>query len=94
MKKEATKIVVDNKLKEKILPYDDDLPGGGQFYCAETGRYFQDQKALDAHKKTKFYKKRLKILRTEKQYTQDEANFGAGVTKEKLPPAHKPKRRN
>ena len=54
----------------------------------ETGRHFQSKQALEAHKKTKFYKKRVKVLKTEKQYTQDEANFGAGVTKEKLPPAH------
>ena len=26
--------------------YDDDLPGGGQFYCVETGKHFADAKAL------------------------------------------------
>lgn len=78
----------ENELPAKKIEYDEDLPGGGQFYCVETGRYFQTQHALDAHKKTKFYKRRLKVLRNEKQYTQDEANLGAGITKEVLPPAH------
>jgi len=33
------------------IPYDDDLPGGGQFFCEETGKHFCDQRALDDHKK-------------------------------------------
>ena len=36
--------------------YDDDLPGGGQFYCVETGKHFADAKALADHKKSRFYK--------------------------------------
>ena len=28
--------------------YDDELPGGGQFYCVETGKHFADAKALAA----------------------------------------------
>lgn len=65
--------------------FDEDLPGGGQFYCKETGRYFQDKFSLEQHMKTKFYKKRVKTLKVDKQYTQDEANLGAGITKEVLP---------
>ncbi|GBG27563.1 Zinc finger protein 593-like [Hondaea fermentalgiana] len=65
--------------------YDPDLPGGGQFYCVETGRHFISADALAAHKKTKPYKKRLKEL-AEEQYTQAEAEAGAGIMKEKLPP--------
>ena len=38
--------------------YDDELPGGGQFYCAETAKHFISAKALADHKKTKFYKRR------------------------------------
>jgi len=68
-------------------PFDEDLPGGGQFYCAETGRHFVDAHALEDHKKSKPYKKRLKDLKEEK-YTQALADLGAGVTKEVLPPAH------
>lgn len=81
------KKVETTKIIEK-MPFDEDLPGCGQFYCRETGRHFQSQHALDSHKKTKFYKKRLKHLK-EEAYTQDEANLGAGMTKEQLPPAHK-----
>lgn len=73
---------------DRLVPaYDDDLPGGGQFYCVETGRHFISQKALDDHKKTKFYKRRLKQLAAEK-YTQGTAEWASGKTKEKLPPAH------
>lgn len=68
--------------------YDDELPGGGQFYCEETARYFSDAHSLAMHKKTKFYKRRVKQLKEEK-YTQDEADRAAGMTKEMLPPAHK-----
>lgn len=67
--------------------YDDELPGGGQFYCVETGKHFIDAKALADHKKTKFYKRRLKELKKEK-YTQATAEWAAGMTREKLPPAH------
>lgn len=67
--------------------YDDDLPGGGQFYCVETGRHFADAKSLADHKKTKFYKRMVQKLKKEK-YTQQVADWAAGMTKEKLPPAH------
>ena len=69
--------------------YDDELPGGGQFYCVETGRHFTDAEALKAHKKTREYKRRCKDLKEEK-YTQDMADWAGGMTKEKLPPAHPP----
>mmetsp|Transcript_9838 Transcript_9838/g.24990 ORF Transcript_9838/g.24990 Transcript_9838/m.24990 type:complete len:126 (+) Transcript_9838:134-511(+) len=67
------------------VDYDDELPGGGQFYCVETGRHFTDQKALDAHKKTRFYKRRVKELKETNKYTQEEAEWASGMTKEELP---------
>ena len=67
--------------------YDDELPGGGQFYCVETGKHFADAKALSDHKKSRYYKRRCKELKEEK-YTQEAAEIAAGMTKEKLPPAH------
>jgi len=67
--------------------YDDELPGGGQFYCVETGKHFADSKALADHKKSRYYKRRCKELKEEK-YTQSTAEMAAGMTKEKLPPAH------
>mmetsp|Transcript_10113 Transcript_10113/g.23445 ORF Transcript_10113/g.23445 Transcript_10113/m.23445 type:complete len:126 (+) Transcript_10113:83-460(+) len=69
--------------------YDEDLPGGGQFYCVETARHFVNAEALALHKKSKEYKRRLKRLK-EEQYTQAEAEMAAGMTKEVLPPAHPP----
>mmetsp|Transcript_20318 Transcript_20318/g.25115 ORF Transcript_20318/g.25115 Transcript_20318/m.25115 type:complete len:125 (+) Transcript_20318:219-593(+) len=68
--------------------YDDDLPGGGQFYCVETGQHFIDAKALADHKKSRYYKRRVKVLREEEKYTQESADMAAGMTKEVLPPAH------
>mmetsp|Transcript_50164 Transcript_50164/g.58570 ORF Transcript_50164/g.58570 Transcript_50164/m.58570 type:complete len:129 (+) Transcript_50164:90-476(+) len=69
------------------VAFDDDLPGGGQFFCVETGKHFIDAKALADHKKSRYYKRRCKDLKEEK-YTQDEAERAAGMTKEMLPPAH------
>jgi bud site selection protein 20 len=67
-----------------VHPYDDDLPGAGQFYAMETDTHFIDAKALADHKKTRFFKKRAKELKEEK-YTQESAELHAGMTKEKLP---------
>jgi bud site selection protein 20 len=69
------------------VAYDDELPGGGQFFCVETGKYCTDVKALADHKKSRYYKRRCKELKEEK-YTQDVADWAGGMTKEKLPPAH------
>lgn len=71
----------------KAVEYDDDLPGGGQFYCIETGLHFIDVKALADHRKSRYYKRRCKELKDEK-YTKDSAEWAAGLSKEILPPAH------
>mmetsp|Transcript_9020 Transcript_9020/g.10480 ORF Transcript_9020/g.10480 Transcript_9020/m.10480 type:complete len:123 (-) Transcript_9020:177-545(-) len=73
--------------KAITFAYDDELPGGGQFYCVETGKHFIDADSLARHKKTKYYKKRCKELKEEK-YTQATAEWASGMTKELLPPAH------
>ena len=70
--------------------FDDDLAGGGQHYCTECGRHFADDKTREAHMKTKVHKRRLKDL-AQAQYSHAEAESGAGMTKEVLPPAHAPK---
>jgi bud site selection protein 20 len=67
--------------------YDDDLPGGGQFYCIETGKHFTDAKALADHKKSRYYKRRCKELKDEK-YSQTTSDWAAGMTTQALPPAH------
>eukprot|EP00584_Thalassiosira_punctigera_P021158 CAMPEP_0172551980 /NCGR_PEP_ID=MMETSP1067-20121228/42908_1 /TAXON_ID=265564 ORGANISM="Thalassiosira punctigera, Strain Tpunct2005C2" /NCGR_SAMPLE_ID=MMETSP1067 /ASSEMBLY_ACC=CAM_ASM_000444 /LENGTH=127 /DNA_ID=CAMNT_0013339873 /DNA_START=271 /DNA_END=654 /DNA_ORIENTATION=+ len=80
-KSEVTDVPADK------FEYDDELPGGGQFYCVETGKHFADAKALADHKKSRYYKRRCKELKEEK-YTQETAELAGGMTKEKLPPAH------
>jgi len=77
--------------KPITFKYDDELPGGGQFYCVESAKHFIDAKALADHKKTRYYKKRCKELK-EEQYNQGMSEWAGGMTKEKLPPAHTPKK--
>ena len=77
----------DEKGEPISFEYNDDLPGGGQFYCVETGMHFIDAKALADHKKSRYYKRRCKELKEEK-YTQESAEWAAGMSKEVLPPAH------
>ena len=71
--------------------YDDELPGGGQFYCVETGKHFTDATALADHKKSRYYKRRCKEVKEEK-YNQSVSDWASGKTTEKLPPAHPPKK--
>jgi bud site selection protein 20 len=68
------------------LLYDDELPGGGQYYCVETAKHFIDATALADHKKTKFYKRRVKELQQQTHHSQNTAEWAAGKTKEVLPP--------
>jgi bud site selection protein 20 len=73
--------------KPITFTYNDELPGGGQFYCVETAKHFSDAKGLAGHMKTRYYKKRCKELKEEK-YNQESAELASGMTKEILPPAH------
>ena len=75
----------DPSLVGEKVKFNEDLPGGGLYYCIESGRHFANQKALDAHRKSKRFKKRLKKLK-EKQYTQEEADAAGGVQREKYIP--------
>mmetsp|Transcript_342 Transcript_342/g.436 ORF Transcript_342/g.436 Transcript_342/m.436 type:complete len:129 (+) Transcript_342:242-628(+) len=68
--------------------YDDDLPGGGQFYCTPCAQHFITDDVLKKHIKSKRHKRRLKDV-VQEQYSQEEAERAAGMTKEVLPPAHK-----
>lgn len=74
------------EVKPQEQEFDEDLPAGGRFYCVETARYFMSQDALDKHKKSKQYKKRVKQLMNEEIYTHSSAEAAIGVTKEVLPP--------
>ncbi|KAF1326684.1 Elmo domain-containing protein b, partial [Globisporangium splendens] len=77
------------QLKGKPMEFekDEDLPGLGQFYCTPCARHFIDAVTRDVHLKTKVHKRRMKDV-AQKQYTQKEAELGAGKTVEKYTPAH------
>jgi bud site selection protein 20 len=77
----------ETKAEPKV--FDEDLPGGGLYYCVETARHFMSQDALDKHKKSKQFKQRVKELLNEPVYNQDAAEAARGVAKEKLPSARK-----
>ena len=59
------------------VPYDEDLPGGGQFLCVECAKHFQDTAVLSLHRLGKPHKKRLRQLKV-KPYTLEEANAAGG----------------
>ena len=60
----------------KVGKLDEDLPGLGQWYCAECDRYFITANTKKDHLKTKGHKKRCKLIK-EKPYSQAEADYGA-----------------
>lgn len=57
----------------------EDLPGYGQNYCVECSRWFESENNIEAHKKSKPHKKRLRQLK-EEPYSQKEAEAAAGYT--------------
>lgn len=59
---------------------DEDLPGGGRHYCLPCARHFISNDVLRLHLASKVHKKRVKVV-AEPQYTQREADAGAGVTR-------------
>lgn len=61
-------------------PYNEDLPGGGQFYCMYTGRHFESADALARHQKTKQFKRdKKRILNGPAPHEQRDAEAAAGV---------------
>ncbi|KAJ1399191.1 hypothetical protein B484DRAFT_406396 [Ochromonadaceae sp. CCMP2298] len=66
---------------------DEDLPGLGQHYCTPCGRHFADEVTLLKHEKCKLHKRRMRTV-AEEQYTQAEADRGAGISKQINAPAH------
>ncbi len=89
-KRDIDQIVLEDMLPEnveKLLHQDinEDLPGLGQHYCITCARHFINDHAIQIHYKTKEHKKRIKIVKTEKPYTHEEANRVGGL----LPAAKK-----
>ena len=58
---------------------DEDLPGGGQFYCVPCSRYFVDAGALAGHERTKPHKRRVKELHGARPHSQRDADAAAGM---------------
>ncbi|KAF9764591.1 Zinc finger C2H2 protein [Nosema granulosis] len=70
---------IQKNIENGYLPAEDeDLPGGGKFYCTECDRFFIVKNALESHKKTKLHKKRVKDLK-EPCHTQKHAELAAGL---------------
>jgi len=44
-----------------LFDRDDDLPGGGQYYCVSCARHFVDQTVLEGHMRSKPHKRRVKV---------------------------------
>lgn len=68
-------------LAGKAMPgvIDEDAPGGGHHYCVACARHFITAPVLDEHLRSKVHKKRIKVV-SEQQYTQAEADAGAGCS--------------
>jgi len=61
-------------------PFNEDLPGGGQFYCMFTGRHFESAEALARHQKTKQFKRdKKRVLNGPKPHEQRDAEAAAGM---------------
>lgn len=54
-----------------------DKPGFAQHYCVHCAKYFTDDKAIQAHFRTKVHKRRMKALEVE-PYSIEEAERAAG----------------
>ena len=60
---------MENPEKANLQEGNDELPGGGHFYCVVCARYFIDQRNLDEHMKTKAHRRRVKTLEKGEVYT-------------------------
>ncbi|XP_047336199.1 zinc finger protein 593 [Impatiens glandulifera] len=65
--------------EKPALPIDEDLPGMGQYYCPHCDRYFANISVRDDHFKTKWHKKRVKMMLGPKPHTQLDADLAAGM---------------
>lgn len=64
---------------KKTLPFDENLPGMGQYYCIHCDRYFPNASVRDEHFKTKRHKKRVKLMMGPAPHTQLDAELAAGM---------------
>ncbi|WCJ34504.1 zinc finger (C2H2 type) family protein [Euphorbia peplus] len=66
-------------IEQKPLPFDEDLPGMGQYYCLHCDRYFANVTVRDDHFKSKRHRKRVKIMMGPAPHTQLDADLAAGM---------------
>lgn len=57
----------------------EDVTGGGEFWCVPCSRPFISEAVMKEHERGKPHKKRIKEV-AEEQYTQKEADAGAGMS--------------
>lgn len=57
----------------------EDLPALGEHYCTECAKWFEGEHNLEAHRKGKPHKRRVRQLKDE-PYTQKEAEAAIGLT--------------
>lgn len=67
----------------KHQPLDEDKAGLAQYYCIHCARYFQDNKALAHHYKSKVHKRRVKQLNVN-PYSTLEAEAATGLNLERF----------
>jgi bud site selection protein 20 len=63
-----------------VVEKSDDLPGSGENYCIECARHFISKEMLTHHQLSKQHKRQVKRVH-EEQYTQAEADAGAGMSR-------------
>ena len=63
----------DEKRVKDLTVFDEDLPGGAQYYCVECCKYFIRQDVLDRHKESHSHKQRVMRLRKDKPWTVEDA---------------------
>ncbi|MCJ1310967.1 Bud site selection protein 20 [Agyrium rufum] len=62
----------------------EDLPGLGDFYCVECGKYFEGEHSLVQHRRGKNHKRRVRALR-EEPHSQRESEAAIGLSTDNGP---------
>ncbi|PGH26598.1 hypothetical protein AJ80_01727 [Polytolypa hystricis UAMH7299] len=57
---------------------EEDLPGLGQYYCVECSKWFESEYNMNAHRKGKNHKRRLRLLK-EEPHSQKVAEAAVGL---------------
>uniref|UniRef100_A0AC35TX47 C2H2-type domain-containing protein n=1 Tax=Rhabditophanes sp. KR3021 TaxID=114890 RepID=A0AC35TX47_9BILA len=88
-KQRKRKNLDDDQIQENLLPekreklenqpFDEDLPGGGQFYCVSCDRHLASEKDRVNHKKGKSHKQKVKELAKGPAFTVKEAEMAGGL---------------